>query len=43
MILDGRTDELMTDIYTRQLVESLMWEVVAGAKITGIIIPESFI
>ncbi len=43
VILDGRTDELMTDIYTRQLVESLMWEVVAGAKITGRIIPESFI
>ena len=43
VILDGRTDELMTDIYTRQLVESLMWEVVAGAKSTGRIIPESFI
>ena len=43
VILDARTDELMTDIYTRQLVESLMWEVVAGAKSTGRIIPESFI
>jgi 2-dehydropantoate 2-reductase len=43
VILDGRTDELMTDIHTRQLVESLMWEVVAGAKSTGRIIPESFI
>ena len=43
VILDGRTDELMTDIYTRQLVESLMWEVVAGAKSTSRIIPESFI
>lgn len=43
VILDGRTDELMTDIYTRQLVESLMWEVVAGAKSTGRTIPESFI
>jgi 2-dehydropantoate 2-reductase len=43
VILDGRTDELMTDIYTRQLVESLMWEVVIGAKSTGRIIPESFV
>ncbi|MDP5017010.1 putative 2-dehydropantoate 2-reductase [Anabaena sp. UHCC 0187] len=43
VILDARTDELMTDIYTCQLVESLMWEVVAGAKSTGRIIPESFI
>ncbi|MDD1422172.1 putative 2-dehydropantoate 2-reductase [Dolichospermum sp. ST_sed1] len=43
VILDARTDELMTDRYTRQLVESLMWEVVAGAKSTGRIIPESFI
>jgi 2-dehydropantoate 2-reductase len=43
VILDGRTDELMTDIHTRQLVETLMWEVVAGAKSTGRIIPESFV
>jgi 2-dehydropantoate 2-reductase len=43
VILDARTDELMTDIHTRQLVESLMWEVVAGAKSTGRTIPESFI
>jgi 2-dehydropantoate 2-reductase len=43
VILDARTDELMTDIHTRQLVESLMWEVVIGAKSTGRIIPESFV
>ncbi|BAZ84925.1 putative 2-dehydropantoate 2-reductase [Dolichospermum compactum] len=43
VILDGRTDELMTDIHTHQLVESLMREVVVGAKSTGRIIPESFI
>jgi 2-dehydropantoate 2-reductase len=43
VILDARTDELMTDIHTRQLVESLMWEVVAGANSTGRTIPESFI
>ena len=43
MILDARTDELMADIHTRQLVENLMWEVAAGAKSTGRIIPESFI
>ena len=43
VILDARTDELMTDMHTRQLVESLMWEVVAGAKSTGRIISKSFI
>ncbi|MBS3025801.1 MAG: putative 2-dehydropantoate 2-reductase [Dolichospermum sp. DET50] len=43
VILDARTDELMTDMHTGELVESLMWEVVAGAKSTGRIIPESFI
>jgi 2-dehydropantoate 2-reductase len=43
VILDARTDELMADIHTRQLVENLMWEVAAGAKSTGRIIPESFI
>ena len=43
VILDARTDELMMDIHTRQLVESLMWEVVVGAKSTGRIISESFI
>ena len=43
VILDARTDELMTDMHTRQLVENLMWEVVAGAESTGRIIPESFI
>ncbi|MFM5999584.1 MAG: putative 2-dehydropantoate 2-reductase [Dolichospermum sp.] len=43
VILDARTDEIMEDIHTRQLVENLMWEVAAGAKSTGRIIPESFI
>ncbi len=43
VILDARTDELMNNIQTRQLVETLMWEVAAGAKSTGRIIPESFI
>lgn len=43
VILDARTDELMADIHTRKLVENLMWEVAAGAKSTGRIIPESFI
>ena len=43
VILDARTDELMADIHTRQLVENLIWEVAAGAKSTGRIIPESFI
>ena len=43
VILDARTDELMTDMHTRELVENLMWEVVTGAKSTGRIIPKSFI
>jgi 2-dehydropantoate 2-reductase len=43
VILNARTDELMADTYTRQLVEQLMYEVVAGAKSTGRIIPDSFI
>ncbi|HLO88758.1 MAG TPA: putative 2-dehydropantoate 2-reductase [Nostocaceae cyanobacterium] len=43
VILDARTDELMTNIYTRRLVEDLMQEVQAGAKSTGREIPDSFI
>jgi 2-dehydropantoate 2-reductase len=43
VILNARTDELMQDIHTRQLVEQLMNEVVAGAKSTGRMIPDSFI
>jgi 2-dehydropantoate 2-reductase len=43
VILNARTDELMADVYTRQLVEQLMYEVVAGAKSNGRIIPDSFI
>ncbi|MCC5639398.1 putative 2-dehydropantoate 2-reductase [Nostoc sp. CHAB 5844] len=43
VILNARTDELMADSYTRQLVEQLMYEVAAGAKITGRIIADSFI
>ncbi|MTJ08882.1 putative 2-dehydropantoate 2-reductase [Anabaena sp. UHCC 0204] len=43
VVLNARTDELMADMHTRKLVESLMWEVAAGAKSTGRIIPESFI
>jgi 2-dehydropantoate 2-reductase len=43
VILDARTDELMADIHTRQLVENLMREVALGAKSTGREIPESFI
>jgi 2-dehydropantoate 2-reductase len=43
VILNARTDELMADIHTRKLVESLMWEVAVGAKSTGRIIPENFI
>ncbi|WP_413175965.1 putative 2-dehydropantoate 2-reductase [Anabaena azotica] len=43
VILNARTDELMADIHTRQLVENLMFEVALGAKSTGRLIPESFI
>ncbi|BAY17392.1 hypothetical protein NIES21_32290 [Anabaenopsis circularis NIES-21] len=43
VILNARTDELMADSYTRQLVEQLMYEVAAGAKSTGRIIADSFI
>ncbi|MBD2490060.1 putative 2-dehydropantoate 2-reductase [Aulosira sp. FACHB-615] len=43
VVLNARTDELMADPYTRQLVEQLMYEVAAGAKSTGRIIADSFI
>ncbi|TAF04703.1 MAG: putative 2-dehydropantoate 2-reductase, partial [Nostocales cyanobacterium] len=41
--LNATTDELMANIFTRNLVENLMYEVTLGAKSTGRIIPESFI
>ncbi|HLP92312.1 MAG TPA: putative 2-dehydropantoate 2-reductase [Nostocaceae cyanobacterium] len=43
VILNARTDELMADIHTRQLVENLMLEVQLGAKSTGRVIPDNFI
>jgi 2-dehydropantoate 2-reductase len=43
VILNARTDELMTYVHTCKLVEQLMSEVVAGAKSYGRIIPDSFI
>ncbi|WP_341529708.1 putative 2-dehydropantoate 2-reductase [Nostoc sp. UHCC 0302] len=43
VILNATTDELMADTYTRKLVEELMYEVAAGAKSYGRIIPDSFI
>ncbi|ALF53855.1 2-dehydropantoate 2-reductase [Nostoc piscinale CENA21] len=43
VVLNARTDELMANSYTRQLVEQLMDEVAAGAKSTGRIIADSFI
>ncbi|WP_353930229.1 putative 2-dehydropantoate 2-reductase [Okeanomitos corallinicola TIOX110] len=43
VILDATTDELMTNLYTRTLVEQLMFEVQLGAKSTGRILPDSFI
>ena len=43
VILNATTNELMTDLYTRTLVECLMNEVSLGAKSTGRLIPASFI
>ena len=43
VILNARTDELMSYVYTRKLVEQLMYEVAAGSKSCGRIIPDSFI
>lgn len=43
VVLNATTDELMTNIHTRKLVEQLMREVAAGAKSTGSIIKDSFI
>jgi 2-dehydropantoate 2-reductase len=43
VILNARTDELMADLYTRKLVEKLMFEVAAGANSYGRNIPDSFI
>ncbi|QLE56263.1 putative 2-dehydropantoate 2-reductase [Nostoc sp. TCL26-01] len=43
VILNARTDELMANPHTRTLVEQLMYEVQAGAKIMGRIIPDNFI
>ncbi|MCM0589874.1 MAG: putative 2-dehydropantoate 2-reductase [Gloeotrichia echinulata IR180] len=43
VILNARTDELMADIHTHQLVEQLMFEVIAGSLGSGRIIPNSFI
>lgn len=43
VVLNARTDELMTNPHTRTLVEQLMYEVQAGAKIMGRTIPDSFI
>lgn len=43
VILNARTDELMNDVHTRELVENLMNEVLIAAKSTGRIIPKSFV
>ncbi|MBD2776838.1 putative 2-dehydropantoate 2-reductase [Iningainema tapete] len=43
VVLNARTDELMFDVHTRQLVEQLMYEVAAGAKSCERIITDSFI
>jgi 2-dehydropantoate 2-reductase len=43
VVLNARTDELMNNLYTRQLVENLMDEVVIAAKSTERMIPKSFV
>lgn len=43
VILNATTAELMANVHTRKLVEQLMYEVLAGAKNSGRIIPDSFI
>jgi len=43
VVLDATTDELMADPASRQLVEALMWEVVAGAAAFGRTIEPSFV
>ncbi|MFB2838456.1 putative 2-dehydropantoate 2-reductase [Floridanema evergladense] len=43
VVLDARTDELMSNPDTRSLVEELMWEVVNGAKSCDRIIPQNFV
>jgi 2-dehydropantoate 2-reductase len=43
VILNATTAELMADVDTRQLVEQLMSEVVAGAKSSGREIPQNFV
>ncbi|MEH2285751.1 MAG: putative 2-dehydropantoate 2-reductase [Nostoc sp.] len=43
VILNARTDELMADEYTRELVEQLMYEIAMGAKSYERIISDRFI
>ena len=43
VILNARTNELMSYAHTRKLVEQLMYEVAAGSFSCGRIIPDSFI
>ena len=43
VILNATTAELMANLHTRKLVEQLMYEVLAAAKSSGRIIPDSFI
>lgn len=43
VVLDARTDELMSNPHTRSLVEELMWEVVAGAESCDRTIPKTFV
>ncbi|MEP0858997.1 putative 2-dehydropantoate 2-reductase [Trichocoleus sp. DQ-U1] len=43
VVLDATTDELMSDLHTRLLVEQLMSEVLVGASAFGRKIPDSFV
>jgi 2-dehydropantoate 2-reductase len=43
VILNATTHELMADMHSQKLVEKLMDEVIAGAKICGRVIPDRFV
>ncbi len=43
VILDATTTELMTNPQTRQLVETLMWEVVSDAHTCGVAVPDNIV
>jgi 2-dehydropantoate 2-reductase len=43
VVLNATTDELMTTPHTRQLVEAIMWEVVADARVCGAAVSDDIV